>query len=81
MAVFFTSLLPQFTPQGGASFCALLAFGLLFCTMTLLWLSGYAAVVAKAGDVLRSPRVRRALDAVMGIVLTAFGVRLATENR
>ena len=76
MAVFFTSLLPQF---GGTSFPALLALGLVFCTMTFLWLSAYGAVVAKAGDVLRRPRIRRALDALTGAVLVGMGVRLATE--
>jgi threonine/homoserine/homoserine lactone efflux protein len=81
MAVFFTSLLPQFTPQGEASFAAMLVLGLVFCTMTLAWLALYAVAVARAGDVLRRPRIRRALDAVMGIVLTAFGIRLAMENR
>jgi threonine/homoserine/homoserine lactone efflux protein len=81
MAVFFTSLLPQFTPQGEASFAALLLLGLLFCTMTLVWLAGYAVAVAKAGDVLRRPGIRRVLDAVMGVVLTALGLRLATEKR
>ncbi|MGZ8694809.1 MAG: LysE family translocator, partial [Gaiellaceae bacterium] len=78
MAVFFTSLLPQF---GGASFAALLGLGLLFCAMTLAWLSAYSVVVARAGDVLRRPAVRRALDAIVGIVLVAFGLRLATERR
>ena len=38
MAVFFTSLLPQFAPTGRASFSLLLTLGLLFCTMTLGWL-------------------------------------------
>jgi threonine/homoserine/homoserine lactone efflux protein len=80
MAVFFTSLLPQFAPAGGASFPAMLALGLVFCTMTLVWLSAYAAGVARAGHVLRRPRVRRALDAVTGTVLIAFGVRLATQR-
>ena len=78
MAVFFTSLLPQF---GGDSFGALLALGLLFCTLTLAWLAGYALAVAKAGDVLRRPRIRRTLDAVTGTVLVAFGLRLAAERR
>jgi threonine/homoserine/homoserine lactone efflux protein len=77
MAVFFTSLLPQF----GSSFAALLALGLLFCTMTLVWLSAYAVAVAKAGDVLRRPLVRRVFDAVLGVVLVALGVRLATDRR
>jgi threonine/homoserine/homoserine lactone efflux protein len=78
MAIFFTSLLPQF---GGTSFAALLALGLLFCSMTFVWLTGYALVVAKAGDFLRRSAVRRALDAIVGLVLVALGLRLATERR
>jgi threonine/homoserine/homoserine lactone efflux protein len=76
MAVFFTSLLPQF----GHSFAALLALGVVFCVMTLGWLCSYAYAVARAGDFLRRSRVRRALDAVTGAVLVAFGVRLAAES-
>jgi threonine/homoserine/homoserine lactone efflux protein len=76
MAVFFTSLLPQFAD----TFVGLLALGLLFGAMTLVWLSAYASAVARAGNVLRRPRVRRALDAVTGLVLVAFGLRLATER-
>jgi threonine/homoserine/homoserine lactone efflux protein len=76
MAVFFVSLLPQFAD----SFAGMLALGLLFALMTVTWLSAYAAAVAKAGDILRRSRVRRALDAITGAVLIAFGVRLATER-
>jgi threonine/homoserine/homoserine lactone efflux protein len=81
MAAFFTSLLPQFAPGGEASFAGLLALGLLFCAMTLVWLSAYAVAVARAGDVLRRTGIRRALDAVTGAVLVAFGLRLATDRR
>jgi threonine/homoserine/homoserine lactone efflux protein len=81
MAVFFTSLLPQFTPAGDASFVALLALGLLFCAMTLAWLAGYAMVVAKAGQLLAGPRIRRALESVTGVVLVALGLRLAVQSR
>ena len=77
MAVFFTSLLPQW----GSSFWALLALGLVFATMTLAWLSAYAVVVAKAGDLIRRSPIRRALDAATGAVLVALGLRLATERR
>jgi threonine/homoserine/homoserine lactone efflux protein len=76
MAVFFTSLLPQFA----GSFPALLALGLVFSGMTLAWLTGYAIVVARARNVLARPRVRRALDAATGAALVAFGLRLATER-
>ena len=80
MALFFTSLLPQFAPPP-ASFLHLFALGLLFCATTLLWLSGYAAVVARLGDVLRRSRIRRLLDAVTGTVLIAFGALAADRAR
>jgi threonine/homoserine/homoserine lactone efflux protein len=81
MAVFFTSLLPQFTPGGDPSFVGLLLLGLVFCTMTFVWLTGYAFAVARARDFLRRPPIRRALDALMGAVLVALGLRVATERR
>ena len=73
MPIFFTSLLPQF----GASFAALAVHGLVFAALTLGWLSA----VAWAGAALRVPAVRRALDVVTGVLLVAFGVRLAAERR
>ena len=80
MAVFFASLLPQFAPGGSASFLALLALGLLFCSMTLGWLTLYAIAVARVGQLLAGP-ARRAIDAVTGVVLVALGIRLAAESR
>jgi threonine/homoserine/homoserine lactone efflux protein len=80
MAVFFTSLLPQFAgPHGG--FLDLLGLGVLFAALTVAWLSAYAVAVDRVSNVLRRPLVRRALDAVTGVVLVALGVRLATERR
>jgi threonine/homoserine/homoserine lactone efflux protein len=74
MAVFFASLLPQF----GDSFLALLALGLLFCSLTLGWLTIYAFAVDRLRRLLGGP-LRRALDALTGAVLVALGIRLATE--
>lgn len=73
MAIFFTSLLPQF----GESFAVLLGHALLFSAMTLAWLT----FVARVGDALRVPAVRRAIDAVTGVMLIALGSRLAVERR
>ena len=81
MAVFFSSLLPQFVVPGAGAGAAMLGLGLVFVSMTTVWLIGYAFVVARAGNVLRRPRVRRAIDAVMGAILIAFGARLAVERR
>jgi threonine/homoserine/homoserine lactone efflux protein len=76
MAVFFTGLLPQF----GSSFAVMLALGVAFAALTLAWLTLYALAVARARHALGRPRVRRALDAVMGTALVAFGVRLASQK-
>jgi threonine/homoserine/homoserine lactone efflux protein len=76
MLAFFTSLLPQFA----SSFAGLLVLGLVFCAMTLVWLSVYSVVVTKAGALLRRTRVRRTIELVTGTVLVGLGLRLATER-
>ena len=81
MAVFFPSLLPQFVAVDAPPFAALLALGIIFCLMTLAWLTAYAFAVARAGDVLRRSAVRRTIEAVTGLVLVAFGARVAVGSR
>jgi threonine/homoserine/homoserine lactone efflux protein len=81
MAVFFTSLLPQFTGDGGATFASLVELGLVFSLLTFTWLALYAAAIARAGDMLRRPGVRRAIEGVTGAVLVALGLRIAAEHR
>jgi threonine/homoserine/homoserine lactone efflux protein len=81
MIAFFPALLPQFAPEGDGAFLVLLLLGLLFSTMTLVWLVAYAFAVARAGDLLRRRGVRRVLEAATGGVLIALGLRLATESR
>ena len=79
MAVFFASLLPQFAPEGNASFVVLASLGFLFCAMTFAWLTLYACAIARVGRLITVP-VRRALDAITGFVLVALGFRLATDR-
>jgi threonine/homoserine/homoserine lactone efflux protein len=78
MAVFFTSLLPQFAPRG--SFAVLFALGAVFCALTLTWLSGYALAVSRASELLRRSRPWRALEALTGAVLVALGLRVAATT-
>lgn len=80
MAMFFASLLPQFVSSSEASFVSLLALGLVFVSMAFVWLTLYALVVAKIGDVLRRSAISRAIAAVTGTVLVALGLRLASER-
>jgi threonine/homoserine/homoserine lactone efflux protein len=80
MAAFFPSLLPQFVPSGEPAFLPLLLLGLLFCTMTLFWLTAYAVIVSRAQGFLRRIGVKRTVEAVTGTVLVALGLRLAAER-
>jgi threonine/homoserine/homoserine lactone efflux protein len=81
IAIFFTSFLPQFARGDHPSFFALLVLALAFSAIGLTWLSVYNLLVAKAGDFLRRPAVRRLVEAVTGAVLVVFGARLAAEHR
>ena len=77
IAVFFTSLLPQF----GHSLPALLLLGAIFNAIGIVWLTVYALAAARGRAALRRPRVRAALDYISGVVLVGLGVRLAFERR
>ncbi len=81
IAVFFTSLLPQFVDAHTATAADLLLLGVLFNAMGVIWLLPYAALAARGRVVLTRPRVRRAIDRVSGVVLIALGVRIAFERR
>ena len=81
IVVFFLSLLPQFIERGQASLTRMLLLGLIFCTITVSWLTLYAVVVARVGDFLRRDRVRRGLEATTGLALVGLGLKLATDRR
>ena len=81
MAVFFTSLLPQFAPADAASFAGLATLGLLFSSMTFGWLVFYALAIARMGNVLRRSSMRRVFEGITGAALVGLGVRLATAER
>lgn len=81
IAVFFTSLLPQFVDDGSGTLGQLLLLGAIFNALGVAWLAVYAVAVARFRAVLLRPRVRRALDAVSGTVFVALGIRLALERR
>lgn len=80
MVVFFASLLPQYVPAGADTFTALLLLGATFVLMTVCWLSFYVVLLGLAGDVLRLPNVRRAIEAVTGFVLVGLGLKIVAER-
>jgi threonine/homoserine/homoserine lactone efflux protein len=80
MAFFFAGLLPQFIPAGEETYSALMRLGAVFAMMTFAWLALYAAVVARAGDILRRQSIRRSIEAVTGTLLIGLGLRIATQR-
>jgi threonine/homoserine/homoserine lactone efflux protein len=81
LAVFFSTLFPAFVPSGTPPLAVMPPLGLVFATMTVAWLAGYATVVDRLGDRLRRGGVRRAFDAAMGTILIALGGRLILDRR
>jgi threonine/homoserine/homoserine lactone efflux protein len=79
--VFFTALLPQFVSPQDPALAVSLLMTAIAAAASLLWLTIYATLVPRAGDVLRRPPVRRALDRVTGTVLIGLGVRLVLSRR
>jgi len=81
IALVYTTLIPQFVDRGGSEVAQTFLLAGVFIAMGLVWLTGYALLVAKMGMLLRRSSVRRVVSAVAGTVLTALGVRLAFERR
>lgn len=81
IGIFFTSLLPQFVDPGHSVLLPFLALGAVFVLMTVLWLSAYCLIAARAAKTLQRPRVKAAMDRITGVVLIALGLRLAFEHR
>ena len=81
IAVFFTSLLPQFVDPGRSVLLPFLLLGLIFVLMTFAWLCTYSLLAARATAALQRPRVKAALDRITGTILIAVGIRLALERR
>jgi len=81
IALVYTTLIPQFVDRGGSEVAQTFLLAGVFIAMGLVWLTGYALLVAELGALLRRSTVRRVVNAVAGTMLTALGVRLALERR
>jgi threonine/homoserine/homoserine lactone efflux protein len=80
VGVFFVSFLPGFVPAHHSVGWTTLAFGVLFTVLTALYFLGLIYVSGTIATWMSVPRIRRRLDALTGMVLVGFGLRLATES-
>jgi RhtB (resistance to homoserine/threonine) family protein len=80
LVVFFISVMPQFTSPDHPFFVQVLVLGVAFELLTIAWLMSYGLFVARVGEAMRHPRVRRLLERVSGTVLIALGLKVATTS-
>lgn len=80
IAVFYTGLLPTLAPAGLPTSVGLTLLVVLHVVITTAWLGGYVYLISRARPFFESPRVRRALDRITGVVLIGFGVSIAAES-
>jgi threonine/homoserine/homoserine lactone efflux protein len=81
IAIFFTSLLPQFVSTHHATLPQLLLLGGIFIAMNLVWMSSYALAAVRLSAALNRPRVKARIDRISGCALIGVGVWLATDRR
>ena len=77
LAVFFTTLLPQFISHDDPPVAKSILLVAVFLAIGLTWLVTYVHLVTALA---RSRTFRRVTEAVSGVVLVALGARLATER-
>jgi len=81
VGVLYATLLPQFVEPGRSVLAWTLLLAAIHLSISIVWLTVYSWLVARARETLTKPRVRRAFERVTGSVLVALGVRLAFERR
>ncbi|MET9001701.1 LysE family translocator [Amycolatopsis sp. Hca4] len=79
VAVYFLALLPQFLPADGATLQTL-ELAAIATAGTVLWFVTLAVVVGALKRFFSAGRVRRGLDAILGTVLVALGLKVAAET-
>jgi threonine/homoserine/homoserine lactone efflux protein len=80
-ATFYLALLPQFAVVRETVLRDSLLLAALHFAMSFVWLGGIALLADRARRALARPWVTRGVDAVAGVALVAFGVRLALARR
>jgi threonine/homoserine/homoserine lactone efflux protein len=81
VGVFYLSVLPQFIPKGSPVLATSMLLALAHALQGIIWLGLVALLVDRLGTLLGKPSIKRRLEQVTGVVLVAFGLRLAFDRR
>ncbi|MCU1590879.1 MAG: lysine transporter LysE [Frankiales bacterium] len=79
VGVFFVTFLPGLVPRGADVGTTSLMFGAIFIVETLIYFAVMLLAVERLTAWLRDDVVRRRIERLSGVVLIAFGIRLAVE--
>jgi len=74
--LFYMTFLPQFIGPDDPFFVRFVVLAATHVSMSLVWLSIYAAALGVLAERMARPRVRRVLEALTGTLLVGIGVRL-----
>jgi RhtB (resistance to homoserine/threonine) family protein len=77
VVIFYVAFLPQFIEPGDPVLAKSLLLAAIHAVQGVLWLGGLSFALERGRRFILMPAVRRALEAVCGTVLVAFGLRLA----
>lgn len=81
IGVFYTTFLPQFIAPGQPVFLTSVLLSALHGLLGIVWLTSYAAILAKFGEIFRRPAIQHTLERITGVVLIGLGLRLAFEQK
>ena len=80
VGVFYATFLPQFIAPGQPVFATSVALACIHAAMNLVWLTVYGYGASRLADVMTRGRIRQGIEAATGLVLVAFGLKLAADN-
>jgi threonine/homoserine/homoserine lactone efflux protein len=78
--VFFVAVVPQFVEPGPGAAGRVALLLCLYGALCVLFWSGFVLLLHTARELVRRPRVQRALERLTGTALVGLGVRLAASR-
>lgn len=80
VAVFFLTFLPQFLAPGADAFWSFLVMGIIYTVLTFAWFFFYVVLLDKVRNFMKRPATQASIEAITGVVLIGFGIKLAFEK-
>ncbi|KEZ51589.1 LysE family translocator [Metabacillus indicus] len=81
VAIFFLTFLPQFVNTQSHAAKQLILMGIIYTLMCIVWFIVFVIFINYLRKWLMTPRVQSMMDKATGIVLIAFGLKLALERQ